>query len=259
MTTPDYPTGHDVLRGKTVLVTASAGTGIGYATARRCAEEGAVVMMSDIHEGRLHKYADQLQEIVGRPVPRRLCDVRSGEQVRSLVASAVGELGRLDVLVNNAGLGGTHALADMTDDDWDRIIDTNMGGTFRAMRAAIPIMRRQGKGAIVNLSSICAWRAEEGQSAYGGSKAGILAMTRCAAVEEARHGIRINAVVPSLAMHPYLSKVTDPAHIAQMIEQNEVLGRAAEPWEIANTIVFLASDYASYMTGEALSVSCRRA
>jgi 3-oxoacyl-[acyl-carrier protein] reductase len=256
---PPYPASHGLLAGRTVLVTASAGTGIGFATAQRCAEEGAAVMLSDIHEKRLNSYADQLAERIGRPVPRVLCDVGSDAQVRAAIDATVRELGRLDVLVNNAGLGGTHALADTTDEQWSRIVDTNMGGTFRAMRAAIPVMRAQGGGVIVNLSSICAWRAEEGQSAYGATKAAILAMTRCAAVEEARHNIRINAVVPSLALHPYLAKVSDPQHLEGLIRSNEAFGRAAEPWEIANTIVFLASDYSSYMTGEALSVSCRRA
>ena len=127
------------------------------------------------------------------------------------------------------------------------------------MRAALPKMIAQGHGAIVNLSSICAWRAEAGQTAYGASKAGVLALTRCAAMEAAEHGIRINAVVPSLAIHPHLEKVTSAEFLQQMIDQNEVFGRGAETWEIGNAVVFLASDYAGYMTGESLSVSCRRA
>jgi 3-oxoacyl-[acyl-carrier protein] reductase len=168
-------------------------------------------------------------------------------------------MGRLDVLVNNAGLGATVDLAEMADDQWDRLIDINLGGTFRMMRAAIPVMSEQGSGSIINLSSICAWRAEAGQSGYAATKAGVLAMTRCAAMEVAKKGVRINAVAPSLAMHPYLAKVADAEYLAQLIRDNEVLGRAAEPWEIANAIVFLASDLSSYMTGETLSVSCRHA
>jgi len=127
------------------------------------------------------------------------------------------------------------------------------------MKAALPIMIKQGGGSIINMSSICAWRAEAGQTAYGASKAGVLALTRCAAMEAADHNIRVNAVVPSLALHPYLEKVSSPEFLQQMIDQNEAFGRAAEPWEIGNTVVFLASDYSGYMTGESLSVSCRRA
>jgi len=256
---PPYPTGRNILAGKTVLVTASAGTGIGYATAVRCADEGATVMLSDIHEKRLATCADELQRRVGRPIHRVLCDVRSDTQVRALIAAATAAMGRLDVLVNNAGLGGTHQVVETTDEQWLRILDTNLTGTFRCVRAALPAMAAQGDGVIVNMASICAWRAEAGQSAYGAAKAGILALTRCAAIEAAPHNIRVNAVVPSLALHPYLTKVTDPAHLQELIQRNEAFGRAAEPWEIGNAIVFLASDYSSYMTGEALSVSCRRA
>ena len=256
---PSYPEGREILKGKTVLVTASAGTGIGYATATRCAEEGATVMLSDIHEKRLEDYADRLQDKIGRKVHRMLCNVTSNDQIAALIFRAEREMGRLDVLVNNAGLGGTYDLVDTTDDQWLRILDTNLTGTFRCMRAALPVMARQGGGVIVNMSSICAWRAEAGQTAYAASKAGILALTRCAAIEAAPDNIRINAVVPSLALHPYLEKVSDPAHLQNLIRTNEVFGRSAEPWEIGNTVVFLASDYSSYMTGEALSVSCRRA
>jgi 3-oxoacyl-[acyl-carrier protein] reductase len=256
---PDYPQGREILKGKTVLVTASAGTGIGYATATRCAEEGATVMLSDIHEKRLGEYADRLEGKIGRKVHRALCNVTDDAQIRALVDTAGREMGRLDVMVNNAGLGGTTNLVDTTDEQWLRIIDTNLTGTFRCLRAALPVMAAQGGGVIVNMGSICAWRAEAGQTAYAASKAGILALTRCAAIEAAPANIRINAVVPSLALHPYLEKVTDPAHLRNLIRTNEAFGRAAEPWEVGNAIVFLASDYASYMTGEALSVSCRRA
>jgi 3-oxoacyl-[acyl-carrier protein] reductase len=256
---PPYPEGRNILKGKTVLVTASAGTGIGYATATRCAEEGATVMLSDIHEKRLEDYADRLQDKIGRKVHRMLCNVTSNDQIAALIYRAEREMGRLDVLVNNAGLGGTYDLVDTTDDQWLRILDTNLTGTFRCMRAALPVMKAQGGGIIVNMSSICAWRAEAGQTAYAASKAGILALTRCAAIEAAPDNIRINAVVPSLALHPYLEKVSDPAHLQNLIRTNEAFGRSAEPWEIGNTVVFLASDYSSYMTGEALSVSCRRA
>ncbi len=256
---PPYPEGRDILAGKTVVVTASAGTGIGYATATRCAEEGATVMLSDVHEKRLGEYADQLEQKIGRKVHRQTCNVTSDEQIRALIEAAVSQMGRLDVLVNNAGLGGTYELVDTTDAQWARILDTNLTGTFRCMRAALPTMRAQGGGVIVNMSSICAWRAEAGQTAYAASKAGILALTRCAALEHAGDNVRINAVVPSLALHPYLEKVSDHEHLQRMIRENEVFGRSAAPWEIANAVVFLASDYASYMTGEALSVSCRRA
>jgi 3-oxoacyl-[acyl-carrier protein] reductase len=256
---PPYPTGHDLLKGRSVLVTASAGTGIGFATAKRCAEEGARVMLSDIHQGRLHRFADELSEVIGQAVPRMLCDVRSKSDVETLIAFAEDEFEGLDVLVNNAGLGMTRNLVDTTSEEWARLLDINLTGPFRTMRAALPAMQARRSGTIINLSSICAWRAEAGQTAYAASKAGLLALTRCVALEAAEFGVRVNAVVPSLAIHPHLEKVSSAEFLAKMIKENEVLGRAAETWEIANAVVFLASDYSTYLTGEALSVSCRRA
>lgn len=256
---PPYPAGHGLLAGRSVLVTAAAGTGIGFAAARRCGEEGARVMLSDLHPKRLLERADALEDQLGRRVEREVCDVRDDAQVRALVAAAEERLEGLDVFVNNAGLGGTFDLVDASDEQWNRILDTNLTGSFRCLRAVLPGMSRRRRGTVINLASIVAWRAERGQSAYAASKAGLLALTRCAALEAAPYGVRVNAVVPSLALHPHLAKVSDPAFLQRMVAENEVFGRAAEPWEVGNAIVFLASDYSSYMTGEALSVSCRRA
>lgn len=250
---------HGLLAGRTVVVTAAAGTGIGFATARRCAEEGATVLLSDVHAKRLERCADELAEAIGRPVHRSACDVRSQTAVEALVAAAIERLGRIDVFVNNAGLGGTCDVVDTSDEQWDRILDVNLSGTFRCLRAVLPRMIERRSGVMINMASIVAWRAERGQSAYAAAKAGVLALTRCVALEAAPFGVRINAVVPSLALHPHLEKVSDAAFLQKMVRENEVFGRAAEPFEIGNAVVFLASDYSSYMTGESLSVSCRRA
>ena len=256
---PPRPTPRDLLKGKTVVVTAAAGTGIGYSTAETCADEGADVLLSDKHAERLESYADRLQDRIGRPVHRKACDVTSEADVRALVDYAKNALGRIDVWVNNAGLGGSVKLTEMGDEQWSRILDVNLTGTFRCMRAVLPVMEAQGAGSVINLASIVAWRAEALQSAYAATKAGILAMTRCAAMEVAPNNVRVNAVVPSLALHANLTKVTDPEFLKELIKRNEAFGRAAETWEIGNAIAFLASDYSTYMTGEALSVSCRRA
>jgi 3-oxoacyl-[acyl-carrier protein] reductase len=251
---PPYPTGHGLLAGRTVLVTAAAGTGIGFATARRCAEEGATVAISDKHERRLGEAADELAQVSGgRPlaVP---CDVTVEEDVQRLFGAAIERLGRIDVLVNNAGLGGTADLVDMTDEQWSIVLDVTLNGTFRCTRAALRHMYDQGAGVIVNNASVLGWRAQAGQAHYAAAKAGVMALTRCAAMEAAPHGVRVNAVAPSLAMHPFLSKVTSDEMLAELT-QREAFGRAAEPWEVANVIVWLASDYASYLTGEVVSVS----
>jgi 3-oxoacyl-[acyl-carrier protein] reductase len=251
---PPYPPGRDLLRGKTVVVTAAAGTGIGFATARRCAEEGARVMLSDLHERRLGEAADALEKLTGVRPPTALCDVTRESEVQALVESAVGALGRIDVLVNNAGLGGHARLAEMSDEQWSRVLDVTLTGTFRMTRAALRHMLPRRAGAIVNNASVLGWRAQEGQAHYAAAKAGVMALTRCAAIEAAAAGVRVNAVAPSLAMHEFLSKVTPPGLLEELMAR-EAFGRAAEPWEVANVIVFLASDYSSYLTGEVVAVS----
>ncbi|HXL91653.1 MAG TPA: SDR family oxidoreductase [Streptosporangiaceae bacterium] len=295
---------HGLLAGKTVLVTAAAGTGIGFATARRCVEEGARVAISDRHERRLGEAAEALAEIAARaglamqaglsaqagfsaqaglsaqvaeqglsgagaelgsggtgaewkPVAVA-CDVTSEADVQRMIDVTVEELGHIDVLVNNAGLGGDTALAEMTDEQWFRVLDVTLNGTFRCTRAALRHMLPRGSGVIVNNSSVIGWRAQAGQAHYAAAKAGVMALTRCAAIEAAPHGVRVNAVAPSIAMHEHLAKVSSDELLATLAAR-EAFGRAAEPWEVADVIVFLASDYSSYMTGEVVSVSSQRA
>ena len=251
---PSCPAGRNLLEGKTVLVTAAAGTGIGFATARRCAEEGARVMLSDIHERRLREAAAEIGKACGEVPASRICDVTREEDVRALVEDAITSLGHIDVLVNNAGLGGFAKLVDMTDEQWHKVLDVTLHGTFRMTRAVLPHMIARGSGSIVNNASVLGWRAQEGQAHYAAAKAGVMALTRSAAMEAAAAGVRVNAVSPSLAMHEFLSKVTPPGLLEELTAR-EAFGRAAEPWEVANVIVFLASDYASYMTGEVVAVS----
>ena len=253
-TTPRYVEGHGLLAGKTVVVTAAAGTGIGFSVATRCIEEGARVLISDIHERRLAEAVDALSEVAGAPVPSVLCNVTSEDDVQNLFANAIDELGHIDVLINNAGLGGEVPLVDMTDEQWSAVLDVTLNGTMRCTRAGLRHMTGRGSGVIVNNASVVGWRAQAGQCHYAAAKAGVMALTRCAAIEAAEHGVRVNAVAPSLAMHPFLAKVTSEELLAEL-EQREAFGRAAEVWEVANTMVFLASDYSSYMTGEVLSVS----
>ena len=253
---PPYPDGHQLLENKVVLVTAAAGAGIGFATAKRAAEEGARVVISDAHERRLGEAAEQIGEISGDPPLAVPCDVTDGDQVQRLFDTAVDRLGGIDVAVNNAGLGGTADVAEMTDEEWHTVLDVSLYGTFRCTRAALRHMLPRRSGVIVNLGSILGWRAQAGQAHYAAAKAGVMALTRAAAIEAAPAGVRVNAVAPSLAMTPFLSKVMDEEVLDELVA-GEAFGRAAEPWEVANVIVFLASDYSSYMTGEVVSVSAQ--
>lgn len=255
---PPYPPGRNLLAGKNVLVTAAAGTGIGFATAKRCLEEGARVFVSDLHERRLAEAVQRLRAIDATRVEGKLCDVTREPDVCALVAAAIGTLGRVDVLVNNAGLGGSAAVTEMTDEQWYKVLDVSLTSVFRMTRALLPHMYANGAGAIVNNASVLGWRAQALQAHYAAAKAGVMAFTRCAAIEAAAHGVRINAVAPSIAMHAFLNRVTSDELLGEL-KRREAFGRTAEVWEVANVIVFLASDLASYMTGEIVSVSSQHA
>lgn len=257
-TPPPYPPAHGLLADKSVVITAAAGTGIGFSLAQRCIEEGARVLISDIHERRLAEAADRLEAVGGTRPEAVLCNVTSEEDIQGLLSRAEAAFGTIDVWMNNAGLGGAAPIVEMTDDQWNSVMDVTLTSTFRCLRAALGHMYANGRGVIVNNASVLGWRAQELQSHYAAAKAGVMALTRCAAMEAAEHGIRINAVAPSLAMHPFLAKVT-PDGLLDELTAKEAFGRAAEPWEVANVMVFLASDYSTYMTGEVVSVSSQHA
>lgn len=258
-TPPEYVPGHGLLQGKNAVVTAAAGAGIGFSTALKIAEEGATgLLISDIHEGRLNAARDEIEKRTGVPVVAQVCDVSSADAIEALVKRADDEFPQVDVLVNNAGFGAAKALLDMTDDDWDRVQDITLKSTFRMTREMLRVMGRQGSGVIVNNASVLGWRAQVEQSHYAAAKAGVMAFTRCAAMEAVELGVRINAVSPSFAVHDFLRR-SAPADFLAELESREAYGRGAECWEVANVIVFLASDYSSYMTGEVVSVSSQRA
>jgi 3-oxoacyl-[acyl-carrier protein] reductase len=257
---PDYVPGHDLLAGKVVVVTAAAGAGIGAAVVRRALEEGAkAVVFSDTHERRLAEAQSALSTEFGADrVWSTICDVTSNHDITHLMRLARTQ-GGVDVMINNAGLGGTASVLEMSDEQWSKVLDITLTGTFRCVREAGQEMVRLGKkGVIVNNASVVGWRAQEGQAHYAAAKAGVMALTRSAAMDLAPHGIRVNAVSPSLAMHPFLAKVTFDDLLAELTRR-EAFKRAAEPWEVANVMIFLASDYASYLTGEVVAVSSQHA
>src|SRR6202051_5017252 len=246
---PKEVAGHGLLKGKVVLVAAAAGTGIGAATARRALAEGADVVVSDHHERRLGETATELPGLgLGRG-EGVVCDVTSTAQVDALIASTTARLGRIDVLVNNAGLGGQTPVVDMTDEEWDRVLNVTLTSVLRTTRAALRYFRDADHGGvIVNNASVLGWRAQHSQSHYAAAKAGVMALTRCSAIEAVEYGVRINAVSPSIARQQFLEKPPPPALLDQLAS-DEAFGRAAEPWEVAATMAFLASDYSSYLTG----------
>ena len=255
---PVEPAGRGLLDGKRVVITAAAGTGIGGALARRCLLEGATVVISDAHERRLGETADELEAEFGTRPATITCNVTVEDDVQGLVTGTIAELGAVDVWMNNAGLGGNGLITDLTDEEWSRVIDVTLTGTFRCLRAVLPHMYERGSGAIVNNASVLGWRAQDRQSHYAAAKAGVMALTRSAAIEAAEHNVRVNAVAPSLAMHANLAKVTPPGLLEELVNR-EAFKRAAEPWEIATVMIFLASDLSTYMTGEVVPVSSQHA
>lgn len=257
---PPYVQGHNLLAGKAVLITAAAGRGIGFSAAKRSAEEGArAVVISDIHERRLAEAVASLQQAHPElAVLGELANVTSEEDVQRLVERAEAFTGGVDVLINNAGLGGSKALVDMSDQEWHSVLDVSLTGTFRMLRAMLKKMQPRGAGVIVNNASVLGWRAQKEQAHYAAAKAGVMALTRCAALEAAEFGVRINAVAPSIALHEFLKKAAS-AELLEGLASREAFGRAAEVWEVANIMMMLASDYSSYMVGEVVSVSSQRA
>ena len=253
---PKYPEGRNLFQDKNILITAAAGSGIGFSTAKRFLEEGANIFISDIHQGRQDEAIDNLRNLNLGKVNGCLCNVTNDEEIDSMFTEAIACYSNLNGVINNAGLGGESALEDMTNDAWDLVMDVTLNGAMKIMRAAIPVLK-DTQGVIVNNASVLGWRAQAGQSHYAAAKAGVMALTRCVALETVDYGIRINAVAPSLAMNPHLSKTSSDELIAEL-ESKEAFGRGAEPWEIANIILFLASDLSSYMTGEVISASSQR-
>jgi len=258
-TAPPYPEGKNLLAGKTVLITAAAGAGIGGSAAKRCLEEGAkAVYIADMHPRRTPESVEKLRELGLGQVDGGLCDVTKQEDVDNMFQDAIQKMGHIDIVINNAGLGGSVELHEMTDDQWMKVLDVSLNGCFRVTRAALQHMYKRESGVIVNNASVLGWRAQKEQAHYAAAKAGVMALTRCAALEAAERNVRVNAVAPSLAMHPFLVKVTSDELLKELTDQ-EAFRRYAEPWEVANAMIFLASDLSSYMTGEILSVSSQRA
>lgn len=259
--TPTYVPGHGLLQGKSVLITAAAGAGIGFAAATKAIEEGCrAIVISDVHEARLQASVEKLKESTGlHQVWGRLCNVTQEAEVRALIDFAETHLEGVDVLINNAGLGTSKALVDMEDDEWNKVLDVTLNGTMRMTRYMLQVMKQRGNGGvIVNNASVLGWRAQKEQAHYAAAKAGVMALTRCSALEAAEFGVRINAVAPSLAVHAMLRK-SAPEELLRELEGKEAFGRGAEVWEVANVMMFLASDYSSYMTGEVVPVSSQHA
>jgi len=237
------------LAGRVALVT-GAGSGIGEATARRFAAEGAVVVVNDVDAERARAVAGAIQK-TGGAAHALAADVTRRDEVERVVAGIVAEQGRLDVLINNAGINRDAMSHKMTEEQWDQVLTVNLKGTFLCAQAVLPRMRERAWGRVVNTSSIGSL-GNIGQANYAASKAGVIGLTKTLALEYAKYGVTVNCIAPGAVMTPMLAGVPDP--IREKITAQIPVGRIAEPAEIAAVHAFLASDEAAYITGQVLFV-----
>ena len=237
------------------LVTAAAGAGIGQATARLLAEAGADVAVTDLDLARTERVAEEIAGETGRSVRGWQLDVSDEDSVNSVLGEVREVLGRIEVLVNNAGTSEPAPVWETTTESWRRVIDISLTGHFLTMREVLPEMIERGSGSIVNIASIEAWTSgTPGNTAYHAAKAGVLALTRSTAKQVAEHGVRVNGVAPGLVPNPFLKRMLPEEHLAKL-ESEIPLGRPVQPIEIAEAVLFLASDASASITGETINVS----
>ncbi|MCF8570387.1 SDR family oxidoreductase [Gordonia sp. HY002] len=238
------------------IVTAAAGAGIGAAIVDRLAHDGYDVVVTDVHERRCREAAERLSVAHGREFLAVPLDVTDESRVQAAVASVIDARGRIDVLVNNAGWSKIEPVSEMSLDTWRRCLDVDLTGTFLCMRYALPHMIEAGRGSVVNISSISAYETStEHGAAYSAAKAGVLALTRVAAAENGRHGVRVNAVTPGLIYNDFLRKIYPDEFFDGYAESRSLVGRVGRPEDVANLVGFLVSDQAGYVTGEVYGVS----
>ncbi|MGH7265066.1 MAG: 3-oxoacyl-ACP reductase FabG [Candidatus Rokuibacteriota bacterium] len=238
-----------LLAGRVAMIT-GAGSGIGEATARRFAADGATVVVNDVDAERARAVADDLQKS-GAAALAIGADVTRREDVDRMVGRAVERYGRLDVLVNNAGINRDAMSHKMTEEQWDQVLTVNLKGTFLCAQAALARMRERGWGRVINTSSIGSL-GNIGQANYAASKAGVIGLTRTLALEYARYGVTVNCVAPGAVLTPMLAGVPDA--VREKITGRIPLGRIADPSEVAAVHAFLASEEAGYITGQVIFV-----
>lgn len=244
-----------LLQDRVALVTAAAGVGIGRAVAARFLEEGAQVVVTDAHPRRTGEVAAELSKQAGREVMGIAVDVTQRAQIEDAVNRTIDRYGRIDILFNNAGINKLEPIWKCSDETWDLVMSVCLRGTFWMMRATLPHMIKQGKGAIVNMASAAGWvAAGDGEAPYSAAKAGVMGLTRAASAEVAGKGVRVNAIAPSVIFNEFLQRIYPPGMFETAKKRNP-MGRLGEPAEVANLALFLASDLSSYITGEVISIS----
>jgi 3-oxoacyl-[acyl-carrier protein] reductase len=235
-----------------VSIITGAGSGIGHATAIKFAQEGAKVAVCDIDEKSVHEVAREITDSGGEALAFRI-DVTDKESIARMVEGVMAKWGRIDTLVNNAGIVQDAQLKKMSDDQFDRVIDVNLKGVYNCTKAVVDIMLEQHSGCILNASSIVGLYGNFGQTNYAASKFAVIGMMKTWARELGKKGIRANAICPGFIETPIIKQM--PQKVVQMMEDRVPMGRLGRPEEIANTYAWLASDEASYVNGAVIEVS----
>jgi 3-oxoacyl-[acyl-carrier protein] reductase len=239
------------MKDKVVLITGSA-QGIGRTIALRFAKGGAKVALNDIQSQKenLERVKKEIEEL-GTEAKYYFADVTNYEEVERMIKEIEKDFGRLDVLVNNAGIIKDRTLAKMTPEEWKSVIDIDLTGVFNCTKAALPLIVAN-QGSIISISSVVALEGNFGQTNYAAAKAGIIGFTKSLAKELGRFGVRVNAICPGFIETKMIESV--PENIKQAVKQLTALGRFGKPEEVANLVYFLATEEASFITGEAIRV-----
>jgi len=244
------------LKDKVAIVT-GAGEGIGKGIATVFFREGAKVVVTDLDEEAGKKTAEEIRRFGGDAFFVK-CDVSNEEQVKAMIRATIDRYGRINVLVNNAGIGVYKTVVDTTSEEWDRCLAVNLKGVFLCSKYTIPHIRAAGGGAIVNIASVHAYQNVGGTAPYAASKGGVVALTRVMAIDHGRDKIRVNAICPGWIDTPLTERIfagaVDPVKAKQEVERRQILGRLGTPEDIGQAAAFLASDEASYITGASLMV-----
>lgn len=241
---------------KIAIVTAAAGAGIGAAISRQLAADGMRVIITDLHEGRMKSLSEELSQVVGVECPWYRLDVSDHDAVEKVFNEVAKRYGRIDALVNNAGWSKIEPVSEMSLETWRKCLDIDLTGTFSCMRFALPHMIVAKSGAIVNISSISGWEmTTEHGAAYSAAKAGVMALTRVAAAENGKHGIRVNAIAPGLIYNDFLRRIYPDEFFDSYLEKKAFLNRLGQPEDVAHLASFLVSDKAGYITGETYGIS----
>jgi len=238
------------LEGKVAIIT-GAGRGIGEATAKKFAREGAKVLVADLNQGDIDQVVKSLTEEGGEAFGM-IVNVTKRKDVKALMKKCVALFGRIDIVVNNAGITADAQLLKMTDEQWDEVIDVNLKGVFTVSQEAAAVMKEQNGGVILNASSIVGTYGNFGQTNYTATKWGVNGMTKTWAKELGRFNIRVNAVAPGFIMTPMTAKM--PEKVLNIMKEKSVIQKLGTPEDIANGYAFLASDEARFITGTILSI-----